>query len=86
MGENYRGLEELRYAALDAVVIITGAEPRSPDLTSEPYWGELTQLMDWSSPRRHFGALFVPCGACGGAASRRHPAPAPAPKAFRGLP
>ena len=35
MGESYRRLEQLRYAALDAV-IITGAEPRSPDLTSSP--------------------------------------------------
>jgi homoserine O-succinyltransferase len=47
MGENYRRVEQLRYASIDAV-IITGAEPRSLDLTREPYWGELTALMEWT--------------------------------------
>jgi homoserine O-succinyltransferase/O-acetyltransferase len=44
-----------RYLPLDALwethpaaVIITGCEPRSPDLTGEPYWGELSHLLAWA--------------------------------------
>ena len=85
MGENYRGLDELRYAALDAV-IITGAEPRSPDLTSEPYWGELTQLMDWA--RRAVISALYSCLAAHAAALHRDGVPRRrlSAKAFRGLP
>ena len=68
MGENYRGLGQLRNAALDAV-IVTGAEPRSPDLTREPYWGELTQLMDWT--RRAVVSALYSCLAAHAAALHR---------------
>jgi homoserine O-succinyltransferase len=68
MRESYRRLEELRYAALDAV-IITGAEPRSPDLTSEPYWGELTALMEWT--RRAVVSALYSCLAAHAAALHR---------------
>ena len=68
MGENYRGPRQLRYAALDAV-IITGAEPRSPDLASEPYWGELTALMEWT--RRAVISALYSCLAAHAAALHR---------------
>ncbi|HEY4977761.1 MAG TPA: homoserine O-succinyltransferase [Candidatus Acidoferrum sp.] len=29
-------------------VIITGTEPRQPDLRNEPYWGTLTDLFNWA--------------------------------------
>jgi len=47
-----------RYLPLDALwethpaaLIITGCEPRSPDLTGEPYWGELSHLLEWARDR-----------------------------------
>jgi homoserine O-succinyltransferase/O-acetyltransferase len=47
-----------RYLPLDALwdtrpaaVIITGCEPRSADLSAEPYWGELSRLLEWSRER-----------------------------------
>ncbi|HEX4160562.1 MAG TPA: homoserine O-succinyltransferase [Rhizomicrobium sp.] len=43
---NYRGAHELQAAGLDAL-IVTGTEPRVPDLRLEPYWPELAQLFDW---------------------------------------
>lgn len=42
----YRGTHELANAELDAL-IVTGAEPRLPDLRLEPYWPELVRLFDW---------------------------------------
>ncbi|HEX4081164.1 MAG TPA: homoserine O-succinyltransferase [Rhizomicrobium sp.] len=42
----YRKAAELAHAGLDAL-IITGTEPRLPDLRLEPYWTELTGLFDW---------------------------------------
>lgn len=42
----YRNARDLPEAGLDAL-IITGTEPRSPDLRCEPYWCELTNLFDW---------------------------------------
>ncbi|HTT83227.1 MAG TPA: homoserine O-succinyltransferase [Rhizomicrobium sp.] len=42
----YRSTHELANAELDAV-IVTGTEPRLPDLRLEPYWIELARLFDW---------------------------------------
>lgn len=42
----YRSTHELANAELDAL-IVTGAEPRLPDLRLEPYWPELARLFDW---------------------------------------
>jgi homoserine O-succinyltransferase len=46
----YRPARELRGAERDAL-IVTGAEPRAPDLREEPYWDELAALLDWSRAR-----------------------------------
>ena len=46
MAPTYRDPQQMRAAALDAV-IVTGAEPRSPNLPDEPYWAELTALLDF---------------------------------------
>ena len=44
---SYARIEELRESGVDAL-IVTGTEPRSPDLTAEPYWGSLTRLLEWA--------------------------------------
>lgn len=43
----YRAPRMLRGLGVDAL-IVTGAEPRARHLRQEPYWDELTQLMDWA--------------------------------------
>jgi homoserine O-succinyltransferase len=47
ISETYRDGKKLRLASPDALVM-TGAEPRAANLADEPFWGELTALMDWS--------------------------------------
>lgn len=43
----YTNLRELRSGTLDAL-IVTGAEPKTPSLADEPYWSDLTDLIDWA--------------------------------------
>lgn len=43
----YRHIDELWDSQVDAV-IVTGTEPRQPDLRQEPYWNRLTTLFDWA--------------------------------------
>ena len=50
MAGRYRTAREMRGADRDAL-IVTGAEPRAPDLRQEPYWRELTALFDWAEAR-----------------------------------
>jgi len=47
MATRYGGLDDLLAAPPD-VLIVTGAEPRAADLADEPYWAELTRLIDWA--------------------------------------
>jgi homoserine O-succinyltransferase len=47
MQERYAGLETLKHTGTDAL-IVTGAEPIKADLRDEPYWDELTGLVDWA--------------------------------------
>lgn len=47
LNEFYFGLPELLNARFDGV-IITGTEPKQPDLRNEPYWNELATVMDWA--------------------------------------
>jgi homoserine O-succinyltransferase len=56
MAGTYRAVRELRTSRRDAL-IVTGAEPRAPDLREEPYWRELTALIDWANMRTH-SSLF----------------------------
>jgi homoserine O-succinyltransferase/O-acetyltransferase len=44
---HYLGSDDLLNGRLDAL-IVTGAEPRAPELTHEPYWRTLTQVLDWA--------------------------------------
>src|ERR1700679_674438 len=43
----YRGTEELLDSRFDGV-IMTGTEPRQPNLRDEPYWAALTDVLDWA--------------------------------------
>jgi homoserine O-succinyltransferase len=43
----YCDIDDLPDADLDGL-IVTGAEPRTPNLADEPYWRPLGQLIDWA--------------------------------------
>jgi homoserine O-succinyltransferase len=43
----YVGLDELWRRRLDGL-IVTGAEPRAADLRDEPYWEQLTRVLEWA--------------------------------------
>lgn len=45
--ERYLGVDALEKDGADAV-IVTGCEPRAARLTDEPYWRDLTTLIDWA--------------------------------------
>lgn len=44
----YTPLDELWDSRLDGL-IVTGTEPRAPDLRAEPYWRTLTKIVDWAN-------------------------------------
>ena len=48
----YSPIEELWDSGVDAI-IVTGTEPRSPDLRDEPYWASLTRLLEWAEHHTH---------------------------------
>ena len=56
MAVAYRPARALRYSDLDAL-IVTGTEPRAPDLRDEPYWAELIGVVDWAETRT-FSTMF----------------------------
>jgi homoserine O-succinyltransferase/O-acetyltransferase len=43
----YYGLDDLWQNQFDGV-IVTGTEPRQPNLRDEPYWGALADVFDWA--------------------------------------
>jgi len=47
IGTFYSGIENLWDSRLDGL-IVTGAEPRTPDLRDEPYWDCLRRVIDWA--------------------------------------
>ncbi len=47
MADEYRAAGALKTQAQDAL-IVTGAEPRAPDIRREPFWSELTFVLDWA--------------------------------------
>jgi len=47
LSEFYFGVDELWNSSCDAL-IMTGTEPRQPDLRKEPYWHALTGVLDWA--------------------------------------
>jgi homoserine O-succinyltransferase/O-acetyltransferase len=45
--EHYEEIDALYADGVDAL-IVTGTQPRSPNLTDEPYWASLAKLIDWA--------------------------------------
>jgi len=45
--KSYIGIESLLEKSLDAI-IVTGAEPREPEISREPYWNRLVQVLEWA--------------------------------------
>jgi O-acetylhomoserine (thiol)-lyase len=45
--ERYAWTDDLEKAGADAV-IVTGCEPHAPCLADEPYWNDLTRVIDWA--------------------------------------
>src|SRR5437867_5212437 len=43
----YSSIDDLWNCRVDGL-IVTGTEPRASDLRHEPYWGSLTQVLDWA--------------------------------------
>jgi len=48
----YSGIGDLWDSHLDGL-IVTGTEPRAPNLEDEPYWGSLTTVLDWAERNTH---------------------------------
>jgi homoserine O-succinyltransferase len=47
LGSFYSSIGDLWNARFDAV-IVTGTEPRQPDLREEPYWSAMADVLDWA--------------------------------------
>jgi homoserine O-succinyltransferase len=43
----YHGIDDLLNSRFDGM-IMTGTEPRQPDLRNEPYWGALAEVLNWA--------------------------------------
>jgi homoserine O-succinyltransferase len=50
IGRHYLNIDKLWDTELDGV-IVTGAEPRTANLSDEPYWSTLTKILDWADRR-----------------------------------
>jgi homoserine O-succinyltransferase/O-acetyltransferase len=48
VAQHYSNLSVLKRGAVDGL-IVTGAEPIADDLHDEPYWPELTSIVDWAA-------------------------------------
>jgi homoserine O-succinyltransferase/O-acetyltransferase len=47
LSRSYGDVEDISKAELDGL-IVTGTEPKAPNLVEEPYWPAFTQLVDWA--------------------------------------
>ena len=47
LSDFYFGIQDLLNSRFDGA-IMTGTEPRQPDLRNEPYWPALTEVLDWA--------------------------------------
>lgn len=52
----YYGLDDLWNSQVDAL-IMTGTEPQQPSLRQEPYWSNLSNLLDWAERNTHSTVL-----------------------------
>jgi homoserine O-succinyltransferase/O-acetyltransferase len=56
--ETYRSVEQMWAEPLDGL-IVTGTEPRQPDLAQEAYWPSLTRVIDWAAD--HTASTIFSC-------------------------
>jgi len=56
IAQTHEAIDMLYARGADALVV-TGAEPRAPQLTREPYWDEFAQLVAWARVNT-YGALW----------------------------
>jgi homoserine O-succinyltransferase len=54
----YHGIEDLLHNRFDGA-IMTGTEPRQPDLRDEPYWPALTEVLEWAE--RNTASTVLSC-------------------------
>jgi homoserine O-succinyltransferase len=54
----YSGIDDLWNSNFDAV-IMTGTEPRQPELRDEPYWSPMTDVLDWAE--RNTASTILSC-------------------------
>jgi homoserine O-succinyltransferase/O-acetyltransferase len=47
IAHDYADIADLDRLGIDGL-IVTGAEPIAPSLPDEPFWGELTEIIDWA--------------------------------------
>jgi len=52
VSRRYSGIDDLWDSHLDGL-IVTGTEPRSPNLRDEPYWATLTRVLEWADLNTH---------------------------------
>ena len=45
--QHYPGFEAIKALGLDALVL-TGANPASPELATEPFWDDMVEVIEWS--------------------------------------
>ena len=73
----YYGIEDLWNHRFDGV-IITGTEPRQPNLRNEPYWPALADVFDWAERNTHstiLSCLAAHAGVLHSDNIERHPLP-----------
>ena len=58
LGNYYRSVADLFDGHFDGA-IITGTEPRQPNLKQEPYWDTLASILDWAE--RHTASTVLSC-------------------------
>jgi homoserine O-succinyltransferase len=75
LNQYYKSTATLLNQSLDGM-IITGTEPRQPELRDEPYWGALTDLCNWAEENTCsavLSCLAAHAGVLHGDGIRRHP-------------
>lgn len=69
LDEHYERFDDLRRAGLDAL-IVTGANPASDDLSREPFWEPLGEVLDWAT--EHVCSVLCSCLASHAVVQRRY--------------
>jgi len=74
---HYADIADLDRLHIDALSRNRRRSRTPPTLPEEPFWPELTAVIDWAKPNTRSTIWVVSCRACRGTASRRHRATAP---------